>query len=134
MIYIRFADVSTFSKYPFSMKFLLHFFRGHKHVFFFLVLNIKIIDDLHYHTYYRFQISNISKFRNADISSFSLTPWQPKYIQKIHKWLNVIGAKFFYYTISGLDFIGGGPTKPPPGYRCSKKPRPGRVKKNILVT
>ena len=59
-------------------------------------------------------IYNISKFRNADISSFPLTPWQPKYIQKIHKWLNVIGVKFFYYTISGLDFIGGGPTKPPP--------------------
>ena len=73
-------------------------------MFFFLVLNIKTIDDLHYHTYYRFQISNISKLRNADINSFTLTPWQPKCIYKMHNGLNIIIAKFCYYTISGLDF------------------------------
>ena len=44
----------------------------------------------------------------------------------MHKGLNVIGAKFFYYTISGLDFIGGGPTKPPPQATDAQK-RPGPV-------
>ena len=30
--------------------------------------------------------------------------------------------------ICSFDFIGGGPTRYPPGYRWSKTPRPGRVK------
>ena len=51
---------------------------------------------------------------------------QPKYIQKMRKGLNVIGARFCYYTISGFDFIGGGPTKPPPQVTDAQK-SPGPV-------
>ena len=54
-----------------------------------------------------------------------MTPWQLKDIQKMHKGLNVIGAKIFYYTISGLDFIGGGSTKPSPATDAQKSPGPG---------
>ena len=46
----------------------------------------------------------------------------------MHNGLNNITAKFGYYTISGLDFIGGGPPSPPPGCGATKKPELSRVK------
>ena len=46
----------------------------------------------------------------------------------MHKGLNVIGAKFCYYTISGLDFIGGGPTKTPQATDVQKSPGPVGLK------
>ena len=36
-------------------------------------------------------------------------------------------TKFHQSIICSFDFIGGGPTRSPPGCRWSKTPRPGRV-------